>query len=221
MSIRPLIATYLLILCVGITGCGTPAEPKADTESVTEELTARKKRIEREEAAKKAEEEERAARQKDKENRQKDEEKRIAEKKAAEKKAAEAAANSYVKVKVEVELRGVLTCTDEAVTVSIVSPEFGTDRFNEVKWVLDFGEEKEVRAKARSLEGKTVSVTGSAILRGIKSETRKSYERIRNEGGLIRPSTGRATVQDLKLATKSVLDLEPKVAVKSFVAAPK
>jgi hypothetical protein len=61
---------------------------------------------------------------------------------------------------------------------------------------LDLGEEKEMRAKAKGLNGKIVLVKGSAILRGIKSNRwARNHE--------------------------SVLDLEPKVAVKSLVAAPK
>jgi hypothetical protein len=192
---------YLLILCAVTTGCGTSAEPKADRESsaaarnaVPQEKTPEEEAAEKRAAEKRAVEKEAA------------EEKAAAEKEAAEEKAA---ANSYVKVKVEVELRGVLTCTDEAVTISIVTAEeFGRDRFKEIKWVLDFGEEKEMRAKAKSLDGKTVLVKGSAILRGIRSETWKGGFDLggRRGGGL---------------ETKSVLDLEPRVAVKSLVAATK
>src|SRR5262249_39187692 len=160
--IRPLIAVYLLILCAVTIGCGKSSDPKADPESMAAARNAAENRDAAEEqAAEKTAAEKRAA------------EKEAAEEKAAQKKAAEketaeekAAANSYVKVKVEVELRGVLTCTDEVVTLSIVTRKPETDRFTEVKWVLDFGEEKEMRGKAKSLNGKTVQVTGSAILRG-------------------------------------------------------
>jgi hypothetical protein len=107
------------------------------------------------------------------------------------------AANSYVKVKVEVELRGVLTCSKEASTISIGKKH---------KWVLDFGEDKEMRAKAKALDGKTVLVQGSANLRGIISETTKEL------------FGGRS---GYPLRTKSFLDLEPRVAVKSLVAATK
>jgi hypothetical protein len=121
---------------------------------------------------------------------------------AADKKADEgkAPADGYVKVRVEVELRGVLSCSDEAVTIS-------TDK--EHKWVLDFGEDKETRAKAKRLDGKTVLVKGSAILRGIKTETPDTPENtyLKERG---KPPK-----------TIPVLDLEPKVAVKSLVAAAK
>jgi hypothetical protein len=107
-------------------------------------------------------------------------------------------AENYVKVKVDVELRGVLSCTGEAVTVS-------TDAVD--RWVLDFGEDREMRATARSLDGKTVVVKGSAILRGIQSTTTRD---------LISGFFGGAGV-----TTDCVLDLEPKVAVKNLVAATK
>jgi hypothetical protein len=196
----------LLILWAVTTGCGTSAEPKADPDSLAAARNGapQRKTVEEQAVEKKAAEEKAA-------------EEEAAKKTAAEKKAAEgkAAANSYVKVKVEVELRGVLTCTNEAVTLSIVTPEFGTDRFQEVKWVLDFGEEKGIRAKAKTLDGKTVLVTGSSILRGVKSETIKRDRR----GGFMAQAA--PSVQDLTLETRSVLDVEPKVAVKSLAAATK
>jgi hypothetical protein len=130
---------------------------------------------------------------------------KTAQEETAEKQAAEkAAGNSFVKVKLEVELRGVLACTDEAVTVSIVKP-IDADRFKEVKWVLDFGEDKELRAKAKSPDGKTVLVEGIAYVRGIQSSTTSD-----------KLSTLRGGPK-----TESFLDLEPKVAVKRLVVATK
>ena len=109
-------------------------------------------------------------------------------------------ASGYVKIKVEVELRGVLSCTEKAVTVSI-------DKEN--KWVLDFGNEKELRAKAKDLNGKTVLVEGSATLR-YKTKTVTQARR----------DDRRDNRNDPDL-TMSVWDAEPKVAVKSLVAATK
>jgi hypothetical protein len=180
---------YLLILCAATTGCGTSAKPRADSERLA---AAEKEAAQGKEAEKKAAEDKAAEKEAAEEE---------AENEAAEEKAA---ANSYVKVKVEVELRGVLTCTDEAVTLSVVTREKDVwDRFKEVKWVLDFGADKALRAKAKDLNGKTVLVEGRAPLQ---------YQ----EQGL---KIGSFRLRDSK--TVSVLDMEPKVAVKSLVAATK
>src|SRR5262249_28808879 len=111
MSVRPLIAVYLSILCAVTTGCGPSADPKAYPQRLD---AARNAAENREQAAEKRAAEKRAAEKEAAEE-------KAAQKKADEKKAAEekAAANSYVKVRVEVELRGVLSCADEAATISI------------------------------------------------------------------------------------------------------
>jgi hypothetical protein len=192
------------MLCAVATGCGIAAERAAKKEAAEKRAAkkeaARKEADEAEAARKKAADEKEAAEKKADDEKVAADKKADEEKKEAAKKAAVAAANSYVKVKVEVELRGVLTCTDEAVTITIVreiislldirnaDEVFGADRFEKVKWVLDFGQDKEMRAKAKALDGKTALVEGTATLRGIR---------------------------------KSFLDLEPKVAVKSLVAATK
>jgi colicin import membrane protein len=216
MSIRPLIASYLLILCAVTIGCGKAPEPKAAPES--SESEAAREAAENWEAAVQRAAERKADEQKVAAEKKAAEDKAAAEKLAADKKAAD---NSYVKVKVEVELRGVLTYTDEQITLSVVTPEAKKDQFEEVKWVLDFGDEKEMRGKAKGLDGKAVLVTGSAILRGIKSETVKEWERP-GGGRPMFDQTGRPVLGTVeKLVTRSVLDLEPKVAVKSLVAATK
>jgi hypothetical protein len=119
-------------------------------------------------------------------------------------------AGSYVKVKVEVELRGVLSFTEEAITLAVAEPEFDEYLFEDVKterrWVLDFGEEKELRAKAKGLKGKTVLIKGSATLLGVRTET---FRRARS---LKRPPP---------TTTRSVLELERKVSVKSLGAVTK
>ena len=207
MTVRPLSAMYLLILCTASTGCGGSTEPTTGTIGLAAKRNAEpvRKTAEEEEAEKQATEKKSA-------------EETAAQKKAAVKKVAQkkAAANTYFKVKVEVELCGVLTSTDEGATVSTVTHVFGTDQLEEDTWVLDFSEEKAIRAKARSLDGETVLVRGSAILRGIKSKTETSYDPESK-----RTRIGKPGLPDLRVATKSVLDLEPKVTVKSLVAATK
>jgi hypothetical protein len=194
----------LLLLWAATAGCGRPAERKPEPEDTAaqrkaeaieealEEKGAEKKVAEQEAAEKQAAEQEAAVEKKAAQD--KVAEKKAAEGEAAEKEAAKEKADDdgYVKVKVEVELRGVLSCTKEAATISI-------DK--QPKWVLDFGEDKEMRAQAKSLDGKTVLVKGSAILRGARLG--------RSRGGL-----------DLR-GQQCFLDLEPKVAVKSLVAATK
>jgi membrane protein involved in colicin uptake len=182
---------YLLILCAVTTGCGTSAERNAETERLDGE---RKGEAEKRAAKQKAAAEKKAAEDKAAAEKEAAEEKAAAEKKAAEKKAA---ANSYVKVKVDVELRGVLSYTEEAVTIRIGEKD---------KWVLDFGADKEMRAKAKGLDGKTVLVEGSAILRSIRTPKKR--------GGELDP-------REMTRGEEAFLDLEPKVAVKSLVAATK
>jgi hypothetical protein len=179
---------YLLILCVATPGCGNSAKPGADSET---RAAPRKN-----EAPANTEEEGAVEEKADKD--------KVAKKKAddaAEKKADEddAAANSYVKVNVDVELRGVLTCTEEPATISI-----GQKKDKRV-WVLYLGEDKEMRAKAKALHGKTVLVQGIANLRGVISKTKKDFF-----GG-----------RSGDYSTESFLDLEPAVAVKRLVAATK
>jgi hypothetical protein len=192
---------YLLILCAVTTGCGPSAEQKADPQRLD---AARNAAENREQAAEKRAAEKRAAEKEAAEE-------KAAQKKADEKKAAEekAAANGYVKIKVEVELRGVLSCTEEGAIISVDKEhgwvfDFGKGE-KKYGWELDFGEDKEMRAKAKALDGKTVLVEGSAILQ---------YQKGTVESG---PFSGRRGGD----MTVSVLDLGPKVAVKSLVAAPK
>ena len=182
MSVRPLIAMYLLILCAVATGCGSSAWPKAETDNGrpaprggTHSVEPKGERDAPEHQAAEGEA-----------NNEKAPAKKTGEDKAA--------ANGYVKV--EVELCGVLTCTEEAATLSI-------DK--EHKWVLDFGEDKEMRAKAKGLDGKKVLVEGSAILQyETQPVTPGLFDRRRNDN-----------------MTVSVLDLGPKIVVKRLVAATK
>jgi hypothetical protein len=104
-------------------------------------------------------------------------------------------ADGYVKIKVDVELRGVLSSTQEIVTISV-----GKDQ----KWVLDFGKEKDQRTRAKDLDGKTVLVQGIATLQ-YKART---VERL----------PGREPAEPRGL-TMSAFEAEPKVVVRSLVAA--
>jgi hypothetical protein len=201
----------LLILSAVSTGCGASAKPKAVTvgpavarnaapsrEAAGEEAVGEKAR-EGEAVDQKAAEKKAAEEKADKE--------KAAKEKAAEKKEKaarlKAKDNSYVKVRVEVEIRGVLICTEEAAPLLIVDGQLDVR-----KWVLDFGKDEEMRAKAKDLDGKAVLVKGSAILQyqthPVQFDAFEALKRGRDSAG-----------------TLSVLDPGPKVAVKSLVAATK
>jgi hypothetical protein len=216
----------LLFLCAANTGCGTSAERKPEPERTTPERAAaaeKRKAEEKAAAEKKAAEDKVAAERKAALEKIAAEKKAADENAAAEKKAAQkrAAADSFVKVRVEVELRGVLASTDEAVTITVVTP-FGPDEFKEVKWVLDFSDEKELRARAKSVDGKSVLVKGTAVLRGIESLAELEYRKVDQDPeealrrGPIRRGEGPSGIR-----MKSVIDLEPKIAVKSLVVVTK
>lgn len=128
-------------------------------------------------------------------------------------------ADSDIKVKVEVELRGVLSVGEEELTILVREPEFNADTLTEVprqrKWLLDLSEAKELRKKAKALDGKTVTIKGSAVLLGVKTQTFKykgSVPAVYRNPPLVAP--------DL-VGTKSVLDLEHKVAVKGLTEVAK
>jgi len=78
--------------------------------------------------------------------------------------------------------------------------------------VLDFGEDKEMRTKAKGLDGKMVLVEGSAILQ---------YHALLEEEDIAPRARIPRDLMREQLRTVSVLDLGPKVAVKSLVAATK
>ena len=80
--------------------------------------------------------------------------------------------NSYVKVRVELEVRGVLSYTDKATTVAARYPVF--ELWNDAKelpdtpatlFSLDFDRAKDLRELAQALNGKEVVVTGMSELR--------------------------------------------------------
>ena len=113
----------------------------------------------------------------------------------------------YVKIKVEVELRGVLSCTEKAVTIA-------TD--GKTEWVLEFGEDKEMRAKATKLNGKTVVVEGIGVLEYQKRAVQRAGQKklLDPRASLDDAVKGRDSIDPI-----SVLDLGPKVRVKSLAAA--
>jgi hypothetical protein len=168
---------YLLILCAVTAGCGTSGEPKGAAENLAAggPPTAR---AGTRPAERKAEMKDLAAKRNAADEEKADE--------------GEAADRGYFKIRVEVELRGVLTCAEKEATIA-------TDRRQE--WVLEFGGDKEMRTKAKGLDGKTVLVKGSAIIR---------YDPERAE-----------LARKLGAKTRSAWNPEPTVAVKSLVAATK
>jgi hypothetical protein len=116
-----------------------------------------------------------------------------------------------VKVKVEVELRGVLSFTEKDITIVVQESEFDPRLLAEVQkartWTLDLGDAKDLRAKVKSLDKKTVVVTGSARLLGISTQT------FHYKGGV--PLTIADKAPDM-VGTRSALDLEHRVQVKSL-----
>jgi hypothetical protein len=124
---------------------------------------------------------------------------------------------SNVKVKVEVELRGVLSFAEKEVTLVVQESEFNPNILAEVpkerKWLVVLGEAEELQKKAKSLHGKTVIIKGSATLLGINTQTFKykgSVPAIYVNPPLVPPDM---------IGTRTVLNLEHKVEVKSLTEA--
>ena len=94
---------------------------------------------------------------------------------AADKKDAQPSKDSYVKVRVEVEIRGILRVTDKAVTVTARDRVFNlfndaveiTDPSRATVYSLDFARTKDLRELAKVLDGKEVVVTGASELRQV------------------------------------------------------
>jgi tetratricopeptide (TPR) repeat protein len=132
---------------------------------------------------------------------------------------ARSAAETAVKVKVEVELRGVLSFTEKDVTILVKETEFNPAMLTEVqkdqKWSLELGGSNRLRKQAQRLHGKTVIVKGSAVLLGVKTQTFKYKGSIpaiyRNPPLVPQDMTG----------ARTVLDLEHKVDVKGLTETAK
>jgi len=99
--------------------------------------------------------------------------------KEAPKEPSKPSKDSYVKVRVEVEVRGVLSRTDKATTVTARYPVF--ELWNDAKelpdaaavpFSLDFDRAKDLRELAKVLSGKEVVVTGTSELRMVTQQAR-------------------------------------------------
>jgi hypothetical protein len=81
--------------------------------------------------------------------------------------------DSYVKVRVEVEIRGILVATDKGITVAAQDRVYNLFQSNEenadwsrpATYTLDFTRVKELRELAKALNGKEVVVLGMAEVR--------------------------------------------------------
>jgi len=103
---------------------------------------------------------------------------------ADDKKATPPSKDSYVKVRVEVEVRGVLTYTDKAVTVTARDRVYALyddarelpDGASATAYTLDFARAKELRELARAFDGKEVVATGMSELRMVMPPRRAGGE---------------------------------------------
>jgi hypothetical protein len=126
-----------------------------------------------------------------------------------------------VKVKLEVELRGMLSFSDKEVTLKVEENEIEAKLHGFVTvvksrtWIVELGDAKELREKAKNLDGKMVIVKGNATLLGIKTRS-VTYK----PGVPLNLANKERELPDL-VATTAELDLEHKVDVKSLLAAPK
>ena len=91
--------------------------------------------------------------------------------------------DSYVKVRVEVEVRGVLSHTDKATTVTARFPVFALwDDAKELpdaaatSYALDFARAKDLSELAKALNGKEVVATGMSELRMVTPPRRSGGE---------------------------------------------
>jgi hypothetical protein len=122
-----------------------------------------------------------------------------------------------VKVKVEVELRGVLSVGESKITLLVQESDFDpallADVPKERTWVLDLGDAKELRKKAKELDGKEVVVKGGAVLLGVNTQTFRYKGAVPAVYPPIKPP-------DL-IGSRSVPNLERRVEVKDLTEAPK
>ena len=100
---------------------------------------------------------------------------------AGDQKAAQPSKESYVKVRVEVEVRGVLAAMDRTVTVAARdrvynlfsdAEEVPREGAAATMYTLDFVRAKDLRELAKALDGKEVVVTGMSELRMVVQATR-------------------------------------------------
>ena len=95
---------------------------------------------------------------------------------AGEEKAPQPSKESYVKVRVEIEVRGVLAASDKTVTVAARdrvynlfsdAEELQREGVPATTYTLDFVRSKDLRELAKALDGKEVVVTGMSELRRV------------------------------------------------------
>jgi hypothetical protein len=100
---------------------------------------------------------------------------------AGDEKAAQPSKESYVKVRVEVEVRGVLAATNKTVTVAARdrvynlfsdAEEVTREGAPATVYTLEFVRAKDLRELAKALDGKEVVVTGMSELRMVVQATR-------------------------------------------------
>ena len=127
-----------------------------------------------------------------------------------------APAQGSVRLRLEVELEGVLSYTEKQVTIRIpAAPQYvgllpvaGNGTKAEDVWVLDLGPGGKWRKQAKLLAGKKVQVTGTCLLRGVRTETFKYYGSV---PAIYPPLPPREEV-----GSRSVLDVERKVRVRGL-----
>jgi hypothetical protein len=99
---------------------------------------------------------------------------------AGKKKEAQPSKDSYVKVRVEVEVRGILQVTDKGATVTARDRLYNlfndaeeiTDPARATVYTLDFTRAKDLRKRAKVLSAKEVVVTGMSELRMVTQKAR-------------------------------------------------
>lgn len=102
-----------------------------------------------------------------------------------EEKALPPSKESYVKVRVEVEMQGILTVTEKAITIAARDRVYNL--FNDAEeisregapatvYTLDFVRAKDLRERAKTLDGKQVVVTGMSELRMVVPRSRPGGE---------------------------------------------
>jgi hypothetical protein len=88
--------------------------------------------------------------------------------------------DSYVKVRVEVEVRGILRDTDKGATITARDQLYNlfndaeeiTDESRATVYTLDFARAKDLREQAKVLSGKEVVLTGTSELRMVAQKAR-------------------------------------------------
>jgi hypothetical protein len=114
-----------------------------------------------------------------------------------------------IKIKVDVEIEGVLTLKGQEFSILVGKAEYAPPFFSgqevEQRWVLDFTAAKELTPLARELVGKVVAVHGKCVLQGISTFSAPKPSPV--------PGPGSPHVD---FGTYALLNLEKKVTVQSL-----